>query len=70
MLLGALAGTSVHAQALKRVVSQPVIDELKIDGNINISTTELKAAMGTEASKCQPFRGICKVLRFDWFRKK
>ena len=36
MLLGVVSGTSGQAQALKRVVSQPVIDALKIDGNINI----------------------------------
>ena len=58
VLLGVVSGTSGQAQALKRVVSQPVIDALKIDGNINISTTELKAAMGTEASHFKKFVGI------------
>ncbi len=43
----------MQAQALKRVVSRPVIDALKIDGNVNISTTELKAAIVTEPSRFQ-----------------
>ena len=70
VLLGVFAGTSLHAQSLKRVVSQPIIDELKIDGNINITTTELKAAMATEASRCAPIPLICRVIRVGFLRKK
>ena len=70
VLLGVLAGTSGGAQSLKRVVSQPVIDELKIDGNINITTPDLKAAMITEASRCAPIPLICRVIRVGWLRKK
>ena len=70
VLLGVSAGTSVRAQSLKRVVVQPVIDELKIDGNVNITTAELKAAIVTEATKCKPVRGVCKLLPFDFLRKK
>lgn len=70
VLLGVVPGTSVQAQSLKRVVSQPVIDALKIDGNVNITTTELKAAIVTEATTCKPFRGVCVLLRFDFARKK
>ena len=54
---------------MKRVVSQPVIDELKIDGNVNISTTELKAAIVTEASHCKAFF-LCKAIRFSFLREK
>jgi outer membrane protein insertion porin family len=70
VLLGVSAGTSLRAQSLRRVVVQPVIDELKIDGNVNLTTAELKAAIVTEATKCKPFRGVCKVLPFDFARKK
>ncbi len=57
------------SQTLKRVVSQPVIDRLKIDGNVNISTDELKAAIATEASHCKLW-GACRILRFDFMKKK
>lgn len=69
VLLGSVAGISAGAQSLKRVVSQPVIDELKIDGNIHITTTELKAAIVTEASHCKAFF-LCKAIRFSFMREK
>ena len=70
VLLGVGTGTSLPAQSLKRVVVQPVIDELKIDGNVNITTAELKAAIVSEATTCKPFRGLCVVLPFNKFRDR
>lgn len=51
MLASGVPGTSTRAQSARPVVASPVIDRLKIDGNVNISTTELKAAMVTVASR-------------------
>lgn len=60
---------SAGAQTVPKVVAQPVIDALKIDGNVNISTEELKAAMVTEASHCRIWKA-CVVLRFGFLRQK
>jgi outer membrane protein insertion porin family len=50
VLLWCGAGISATAQSTRPAVAQPVIAELKIDGNVNLSTAELKAAMVTVAS--------------------
>ena len=69
MLLSCVSGISVQAQSLKRVVGQPVIDEFKIDGNVNLTTDELKAAMATSASHCKAWI-LCRVVKFGWIYKK
>jgi len=64
VLLGCASGRSAGAQALQRVVGQPVIAQLKIDGNVNIDTDELKAAMVTTVSHCRSFF-LLPVCRFS-----
>ena len=54
---------------MTRIASQPVIEELKVDGNANISTTEIKAAIGTVASHCRAWV-LCKVIPLGWLRKE
>ena len=58
VLLGCGAGTPLSAQSLKRVVAQPVIDELTFAGNVHITTTELKAVIVTEASHFRSLSGV------------
>ena len=69
VLLSCLAGIPAGAQALKRVVDQPELTSLKITGNENLSTDELKAAMVTVATHFRKFVGIPipfkKRLRLD-----
>ncbi len=63
---------SAHAQPLKRVVGQPVIAQLKIDGNVNIETDELKAAMVTTVSHCRSIflTPICRFSKSGWAYRK
>jgi outer membrane protein insertion porin family len=68
VLLWCVGGRSAAAQSGKRFVEQPAIDALKIDGNVNISTEELKAAMVTEPSHCRAWK-FCGILRFGSLRK-
>ena len=61
MLLGiaTLANAGVAgAQGLKRVVDKPVLRSLKFDGNANISTAELKAAIVTLATHSRTIVGV------------
>ena len=69
VLLSCVSGISVQAQSLKRVVGQPVIDVFKIDGNVNLTTDELKAAMATSASHCKAWI-LCRVVKVGWIYKK
>ena len=46
------------AQGLKRVVDKPVLHSLKFDGNANISTAELKAAIVTLATHSRTIVGV------------
>ncbi len=73
VLLGCVSAVSASAQtpqSLTRVVTQPVIRELKISGNENIGDTELKAAMETVPSECKGIPNYCKFIPVGWLRNK
>lgn len=63
---------SAQAQGLKKVVGQPAIAQLKIDGNENIDTDELKAAMVTTVSHCRSIflTPVCKFSKPGWAYRK
>ena len=69
VVLGGLTVTAVHAQTLKRVVDRPVIERLAFDGNVNLSSGELQAAIATQASHCRAWV-LCRVLPRGWLYKK
>ncbi len=73
MLLGSVSAISVGAQAvpsLTRVVAQPVVRELKVSGNANLSDDELKAAMETVASHCRGVPTYCRFIPLGFLRVK
>ncbi len=72
VLLGCVPGLSAVAQSLQRVVGQPVIVQLKIDGNVNLETDELKAAMVTTVSHCRSIflTLVCTVSKAGWAYRK
>ena len=51
-------------------VTQPVISALRIEGNTNIGTSELKAAMETVSSACKLVPRYCTVLPLGFLRNK
>ncbi len=51
-------GASLGAQSPRIVVDRPVIELLKIEGNVNISTLELKSAIATVPSRYRTLFGV------------
>ena len=58
VLLGGALRTPAEAQQLKRVVDRPVLASLRITGNENLTTAELKAAMVTLATHARRIVGV------------
>jgi outer membrane protein insertion porin family/translocation and assembly module TamA len=71
VLLGMVGSTSAQAQIaqLKRIVPQPEFATLTFDGNANLSSTELEAAMASESSHCR-FWPVCRFWHSNFVYKK
>ena len=73
MLLGFVTTMAAEAQqqpSLTRVVAQPVIRRLTINGNVSITDTELEAAMETVPSACKGVPSYCTFIPLGFLRKK